>query len=90
MTNARDVARGCKRKARFPTHAAADIRAGLYGQVVYLCPHCGGYHCTSGASRQRVERERAERALAELERKGVRGPMLETAVRNVAAMRARR
>ena len=90
MTSHRDIARGCKRKARFAQRRDADARASAYGQAVYECRHCGGFHCTSGVSQGRVERERAERALAELHRKGVTGPLLETAIATVAEAWAKR
>lgn len=85
-------------KARFRTEDEADRRAKKHGLRSYYCRECRGFHLTSaGYSQTRalrakkpsaaVELARAERALAELERKGVVGPLLDAARARVSGLR---
>ncbi len=84
----------CKRKARFRNEHDAERQAKKHGLRAYTCEACDGFHLTSMAlrpaprqraqARPEVAAERARRALAELERKGVSGPLLDSARAEVA------
>lgn len=85
----------CGRKRRF-TEDEADRRARKFGQRAYHCTSCHGWHCTKQIDRptygahapetraQMIGRARA--ALAELERKNVKGALLEMARANLDAL----
>lgn len=86
----------CGRKARFREEAVAVRRARELGLRAYPCQRCSGWHLTSMAYRDEkpvarpvdrgLELRRARRALAELERKRITGPLLESARRRVAEL----
>lgn len=89
----------CQRKARFTEHEAQK-RVEKHGGHVYDCARCGGFHVSTkpfrGAKYQKrpthpnTELDRAHRALDELRRHKVTGPLLDTAVANVEALTAAR
>ncbi len=37
----------CMNKTRWSEESEAKAKAELWGQRVYECPICGGYHCSS-------------------------------------------
>lgn len=83
----------CRSKARFDTEHEAERRARRYGQRVYECGRCGGWHCSAEAFVPRrfvaarvhpnVELDRARKGLAELERKHITGPLRDAAEQRV-------
>lgn len=42
----------CHSKARYATEAEAQAKADEWGQRIYLCPICNGWHCASGEPRE--------------------------------------
>ena len=44
--SAEGMHRSCFRKKRYKSEAKAKAVAEKFGQRVYFCPICGGYHCT--------------------------------------------
>lgn len=87
----------CARKARFKDEHTANRRAAELGFRAYPCKFCRGWHLSSLPFRDhphggRRDNERevklalAKRALAELERKGVKGPLLDRAKEHVAEL----
>lgn len=91
---------GCASKKRFTEHEAGRIAA-RFGQRAYFCTWCNGWHCTKRADKHTVVRQRApetphialaraERALGELLRKGVTGPLLDAARARVAELSPKR
>ncbi len=43
--------RTCARKSRFVTRERAEKTARMWGQHVYECENCGGFHCTKSPPR---------------------------------------
>lgn len=86
------------RKARMLEHVA-NRRAQRYGMRAYECAECGGWHLTSAPLYEKPSRKgpsegvlldqairRARLAVEELDRKHVRGPLLETAKKTHAEL----
>jgi len=90
----REEHRSCGSKCRFRTEDEALKFGKKRGLRVYDCGFCGGYHLTSRPkvfatilpfyrtdekSRLALRIERAQKALRELDRKGVSGPLRDAA-----------
>jgi hypothetical protein len=90
--------RSCCSKKRFADENAAEKRGRPYAQRAYMCDFCGGFHLTSKELRWThkvrnadpnapwVRLERAQRALRELERKNITGPLYDTACVTVSEL----
>ena len=76
------IERSCLRKVRYDTEAEAERRT-FVGRTAYRCPHCRGWHITS---QEKDELYLAQRAVRELERKGIAGPLLRTARNHLASL----
>lgn len=91
----------CESKARFTTEEYAE-RTGkrhVPMQRAYHCQWCDGFHLTRSEPRQVKNRAtthpdeviaRAERAVAELVKKKVTGPLLDTAVQTLEGLQKER
>ena len=42
----------CFRKVKYRSYDKAKANADKYGQRVYFCPICGGYHCTKREAKE--------------------------------------
>lgn len=89
----------CGSKARFDNEHHAGRVAAKYGQRIYLCTFCQGWHLTSQELRRalptrevdtpQLELDRVHRALTELRRKRVTGPLLDEALAREREVSAR-
>ncbi len=79
----------CRRfpeKVRFFSFDAADRAGCARGKKPYRCPACGDFHLTSLTTETAVEKRRVIRALHELRRKNVTGPLRDAAEARAKAL----
>ena len=66
-------------KTWFDRYDAAEKVASARGMRVYRCEACGMFHLTTRRAEAHVEKHRVMRALHELRRKNVTGPLRDAA-----------